>query len=462
MRHHISSTLRLLTLLLVLAGAAPSADTPPTPERSPVVERAAAMEMKHTLARLAQERNQLQEENARLRSQHWLFLIYGGLVTALACWCGLRLLKLSSTPNAKAEIDTDIFASSAPAEGGTTAIRRKNATITIRNSSTQQAEVVERVQTRRFFARSDGDIEVEGRSTTNRLVRPMRNQSAPSAEDGAPGTTRMTRPQENAPTGPGGRPATVRVEQHSDRLEPVQVSVKPGTAPVVRSRGFSLMEVMISVAVLATVLTAVISSSFTLRQIQRSAQEQSQVEELANHLAERILGANWDWLGRDRPDDLDAGIEYQRGAWSWHRRATGRLASQTPVNPPLTETAAVTTNSNLIGVGLLAQPSGIDDLKVYLEYYRSTVLDAVFSARTAAIAPTASAPSGAASAPNAPSEEWAKLMTTATNDDHIMPESPTEMDLSTETRALVVRVIVTWNSHSGGGRRYELVFARRK
>ena len=161
---------------------------------------------------------------------------------------------------------------------------------------------------------------------------------------------------------------TVRIERRSDGLD--QAGIARGTGAVTRTKAFSLLEVMISVAVLATVLMAVMSSSYTLRQVQRSAKEQSQVEELTANLAERIMGANWEWIGRDRPNEVVNGttINYKKGAWSWHRREqrwTGPSSARVPLTPlpvnnplredPVSGQTTLADDDNLVKVGLLKE-----------------------------------------------------------------------------------------------------------
>ena len=372
-------------------------------------DKAATMEIKQTLVRFAQERNELKAANELLQNQSWLLIIYSVVMSLLSGWLGLRMLA-EPTPMKRQNGNTDSFSANT-----TNTIGRKNATITVRNGTTQQPEVVE--QTRKLFNRND--------------------------------------------TGSEARP-TVRL----DRLE--QVVVKSGTGAVTRTKAFSLLEVMISVAVLATVLMAVMSSSYTLRQVQRSAKEQSQVEELTANLGERIMGANWDWIGRERLDETVNGttISYKKGAWSWHRReqrwkgssSARELITPGPVNNPLREEplsgqTTLAADDNLVSVGLLEEKTGIENLSVFVEYYRSSLLEAVFNATTG----------------QAPSDKWRQYApagisdeTVQVFDDNIYPQDENVMNLRNDAKAIIVRIVVTWKSTIGGERRHELVFARRK
>jgi hypothetical protein len=205
------------------------------------------------------------------------------------------------------------------------------------------------------------------------------------------------------------------------------------------------------------------SGSYTLRQVQRDAQDLARVEELASTLGERIMGANWDWLGRVRPDETVDGkpISYRNGAWSWHRRQHGRAAGSPPAQGPLIEDSPIPDN-DLVTVGLLPGKTGIPELKVYLQYYRIEALQNAFVAGTGA----------------APFQAWNDLVLSVparvtggdrstsaaqvpSSDEYIYPEGQA-MDLHDETKAIAVRVVVTWRSTSGGRQSHELVFARRK
>ena len=353
--------------------------------------------------------------NEALQNQSWLLIIYSVTMSLLSGWLGLRMLA-EPTSVKRENGNTDSFSANT-----TNTVGRKNATITVRNGTTQQPEVVEHVQTRKLFNRSD--------------------------------TASEARP-------------TVRVERSSDGLD--QVGITRGTGAVTRTKAFSLLEVMISVAVLATVLMAVMSSSYSLRQVQRSTKEQSQVEELTANLAERIMGANWDWIGRDRPDETVNGttISYKKGAWSWHRReqrwegpSSARVRkTPLPVNNPLREEplsgqTSLAEDDNLVSVGLLKEKSGIEDLSVFVEYFRSSLIENVFVAGDG----QAPASKWRQYAPSGISDE-----TVQTVDDNIYPQSKDVMNLRNDAKAIIVRIVVTWKSTVGGDRRHELVFARRK
>lgn len=275
-----------------------------------------------------------------------------------------------------------------------------------------------------------------------------------------------------------------------------------------RTSGLSILDVMIALMVLAILLAAVSSSWFTLRSVQKLSIEENKVHELAQTLSERLVGASWDWLGRDRPDEMktimvpdpmdpndrtkdiptDVVERYwRRCAWSWHRREKKASTSATAVLlPPMTDkdwtaedyarfradtVAPLTTADvdridtsipadqrinphNLIDLGLIDGPTGLANLQVYVEYYRAGMLDTLFledhSTTTA---------------------YWRNVTSGNSDGAMVMPESPfaaddVELQMNPadpllNQQALVIRIIVTWGDRPKA-HRHELVLARRK
>lgn len=274
--------------------------------------------------------------------------------------------------------------------------------------------------------------------------------------------------------------------------------------------GLTLVEVMISLMVFALLLSAIASSWFSLRSLQRQTQEEAKVHELAQALSERLVGANWDWIGRDRPDEDKAVVVvddsvvpqtdppttktvivteryWRRYAWSWHRREFPRnSASSTRVRlPPLTDhdwsaddlarlraedrltTADVDQYDpsepvderlnphNLIDLGLLDRPTGLPNLQVYVEYYHAAMLDALFTQPMDATLQT----------------YFGNVVRGQVNEELIFLESPfptdpleTQMNTADQAlalKALIIRIVVTWGDRPKL-HRHEVVMARRK
>lgn len=237
-------------------------------------------------------------------------------------------------------------------------------------------------------------------------------------------------------------------------------------------KGMTLLEVMISIAILATVLSILAGNIFTLNVVRQVAKEEAIVQELMTALIERVQSEPLSNLGV-----RNEGVSHLN-AWSWHRRQTPRYPEdKTGVIPPMTEekpTVAIPAVANstnvapftncllpvydksnpplLISPGLLSQPSGIQELKVYLEYYRQAVMlnDLLLS--------------------TAPTSTWIGITTSTgsyqNRNDLVYSDDldgDNRMDLSTEQNAAVlIRVIVTWSSRDGGQRQRELTIARRQ
>jgi type II secretory pathway pseudopilin PulG len=237
-----------------------------------------------------------------------------------------------------------------------------------------------------------------------------------------------------------------------------------------------MIEVMISVAILAVVLTVLAGNLSTLSLVRQIAKEEAIAQEIMNGLIERIQGETFSSLG-SRNDNIS-----HLNAWSWHRRMTPRFPETSLAKeaiPPMTEQRpaakvpadalanpeAVLPFSNyllpvydkssppkLISPGLLSEPSGIPDLEIYLEYYRQdAMLNDLMSSKE-------------------PHKTWADIVNsrgpyansnTLIYSDDI--DGDNQMDLSSEPNAAVlIRVVVRWTSRDGGTRTREITFARRQ
>lgn len=199
---------------------------------------------------------------------------------------------------------------------------------------------------------------------------------------------------------------------------------------------------------------------YSLNEAHKSAREDAKVQELAQLIGERLMGANWNSLGQD------VALQTDHNAWSWHRRATAMPAGfwvlgqkKSPVNLPLEENPSpADANRNLISLGLVSGQTGIKNLKVYLEYYQMDVAGNVMeNVRNSVI-------NG-----KTPREAWAiecgdPVMGTAptTTTNIFVPESVLDMNLSRINPAVVMRVLIKWDPITGGTRWHELVLARRK
>jgi hypothetical protein len=226
-----------------------------------------------------------------------------------------------------------------------------------------------------------------------------------------------------------------------------------------------MIEVMVAIAILATVFSVLAGNIYTLSTARTAAKESAIVQEILRGMAERVQGANFSTLGQNNPNVSNL------GAWSWHRRLTARPPSAAVGNPPMTDeiptvtppATATATNvlpfvnclvairdgtGQLISPGLLQERSGVRDLRVFLEYYREAVL--VDELATAA----------------QPQQTWRNICTSAgpyAGQNSLIFADDNTMDAAeSDAAAVLIRVVVTWTSQAGGTQTRELTIARRQ
>ena len=414
--------LRLIVVCL-MAGAVFAAE-PVTP--------AVGGDLRESLAATTRERDELQNRIDRLEHQFGLLIAVAGLLAiaaGLLTRAHLQGKRRTGQPPADAveavEIgEAEVFPE-APEELVTattvTMRKRKNATITIRNGSTQREEVTGEVETRRFFSAGEARRPTRRESTT---IEPRPDASAPSttsirsktptrttalvelsetdAVDGElkPSTDRTPRPTSDSSANQDDSPRrqkTVRVDQQSDRLEVVEVTVKPGTTGIYRRQAFTLLEVMISIALLATVLSSVVASTFTLHRSRQMAQEQDEAQMLGRLFVERMM-AEWHW---NLNDSLDGSL--------WKGNYAGD-ANAVPL------TAQMLKDKNIV-----EELPALNELKVYLECYPQSAMENAINNRTPMV---------------------------LTN------------RLYWRDRTMVFRIVIDWTSIDGNPRRHTQLFAR--
>lgn len=212
--------------------------------------------------------------------------------------------------------------------------------------------------------------------------------------------------------------------------------------PFARGRGhpslaaFTLVEVMIAVAVLTIGMFGVLSMIPTLSKARESAVEMVIARQLAATIAERIQGTAWKDLGGTT---TQIGGAVNINAWSLPRYRDKTV----PVNPPLTETDP-DPNNNLIACAILSQRAGVPDLKVYVEYYDA-------------------ARAGLRDAPDRKS--WYDALIVANRwpiSNKIADFSDTLAQATLGTPTTVVRIIVTWREQNGSPQNSHEIFISRK
>jgi prepilin-type N-terminal cleavage/methylation domain-containing protein len=129
------------------------------------------------------------------------------------------------------------------------------------------------------------------------------------------------------------------------------------------ARGFTLIEVMIAVALLATGLGAVLVHYSTLQEQRKATTQRSIAQDVLRQLTERISTANaWD-LGDPIPTGSPAAIKLP---WSLARFEDPTVVSD---RDPMTENAPL-PGDDLRLLGVIQRPTGLDQIVVFVEYYR--------------------------------------------------------------------------------------------
>jgi len=227
-----------------------------------------------------------------------------------------------------------------------------------------------------------------------------------------------------------------------------------------RSRGgFTLVEVMIAMALLAITLSAIAANLFSLNGAHTSNREEAKVREISQLLGERLMGASWDTLGTSVSGQIGL------NGWSWHRRATSNPnVPNSPIyeclqeNPSPTASETDPDSRDLLKLGLISGPTGIRGLRVYLEYYQMTILNEIRLLTTQATPLSATA----AWQREVGEPRTSPVMTMNPLTDITIQESTATINLAQIDPAVVMRILVRWEPQSGGVRWHELVLARRK
>lgn len=284
------------------------------------------------------------------------------------------------------------------------------------------------------------------------------------------------------------------------------------TCALSRTRGFTLIEVMISLAILAISLTALASSIFSLQNGRQLINENRAATSVAQAVLERIQGEAWDRIGRvpatwhrretptkdvtrfveeySDPDTLDdfrhhpltdepSGLNlYQyvqygsdpdrdgvftpspmsmddlaRDDWGLPYVTNGQRSAFNTSDSASSGPAVGAFPAEIINkyntherynwlqfVGILDKPSGLNNLRVYVEYYRAEVMQ------------------------NAP--DYQTWLDQSDDDLNILDQSHNIMDLTEldelNAKSIVIRVNVVWTRRNGREANHELFVARRQ
>ena len=240
-------------------------------------------------------------------------------------------------------------------------------------------------------------------------------------------------------------------------VTPASASRSPGAgAAAVPRAGLSLIEVIVSVAILATAISALLGNIYALNMRNQQNIETTRVRDICHQFAERLQGVNWNQIGADtlpwtwaRIGPVDANVHDPDGEPDEASDIPGGFQEY---NLPLHENAAdiedellssTVTDANGVTTvyGLIDEPSGVEDLRIWLEYRRMADF------------------TGA----NTP-EAWRTAM--ADPDTLVDVQSRESIgrgfDPTNYNEALIVRIVARWTSITGDRRHYEVTFSRRR
>ena len=111
--------------------------------------------------------------------------------------------------------------------------------------------------------------------------------------------------------------------------------------------GFTLIEVMMSLALLAVIMAAIVANLGSLNSAQKVADEASMANDILRHLAEKVQAAQFDELG-------------VAGTWSQARFMTSTTGAAQPGITP----------EQLQAWQIISYASPLPNLEVFVEYYR--------------------------------------------------------------------------------------------
>lgn len=336
---------------------------PPAAGALPSTEPPGGVDLRHALARTVIERNIMVQQVDTLESQRWLIIGYGVVMTLLAGWL-VHLHLLRARP-----VGTGSLAD----QDGDEPPARATAVITVRNPETQREVVTGRVTTHhRLGVQTTRMMPVTKRAMPRPTSPPPRTPAraatvvarkvaTPTAAPTPASAPASARPPDleateytpsdiaNAKTGTA---RSLIVDEFADLDALADAPVEDGThtrqmrknqmlarSPSKSRSGLSLLEIMISLSILATVLASVSGGIFALTSSRQAMDEELVVSDVMRLWSERLMGADWDWLGRERSDDP------LQGAWSWQRPEIDAAALLPGDHPPLSEAVPIGTGN---------------------------------------------------------------------------------------------------------------------
>jgi prepilin-type N-terminal cleavage/methylation domain-containing protein len=197
---------------------------------------------------------------------------------------------------------------------------------------------------------------------------------------------------------------------------------------MMRRRGFSLIEVMIALTVLAIALTAILGNYLTLNQTRTDTNDRGAVAEIGRSILDRLIACDMRALGLATA--TSGGV-----AQPW---SVPRYEGDTAPNPgPMRLDGPAADNP--VDLGLLPSKVTIPNLAIYIEYYRGLERISPVDGTTQP---------GVMDDPGLTSREtFEQLFQSSTwrNERKLSTSEPPIMQVDDE-QPVVIRVIITWGN----------------
>lgn len=148
--------------------------------------------------------------------------------------------------------------------------------------------------------------------------------------------------------------ASVNPTQNLRRRKARHQSARPHQAGMISGAGFTIIEVMIAIAILAAGIGVIMDNWASLNQARREAEETATINKLVETVTNRFLGALGGEIGKTSAPSL---------AWT-----EARLM---PVDLSNIGSYLGRSEDELIDFGILSQQTYVENLMLYIEYYRS-------------------------------------------------------------------------------------------
>ncbi len=230
---------------------------------------------------------------------------------------------------------------------------------------------------------------------------------------------------------------------------------------IVSRTAMSLIEVMVAMTILAVGILGIMSGISTIESVNRESQRQQSTQDVMLAIKTRLENCPWSDL-RSASAPWSYGRYVAENAVNVIRPLARRTYDQAV---PMTEDATMgencllprTRDGSQEGLGILSAPSGLENLRVYVEWYRGNSYDVDGSGEIG------TGEEGFFSNPGLSlAEEVLSGVSVAPAERVFLPylEHGRPSELMDQQTGLLIRIVVLWGSSSGASRR-ETIISRR-